>query len=152
VIVASPPISHRSLFLNPATPLRMPSRKRAGLELVLASGERLRIGNQVNAAALRSTRNATAKENSSRKSPVRGAVESQRSGRGRLRAGGRARAGRAGGTLSFYELSCLSCSHRSRTIRRNTSASFGSVLGSIGGTVCFQNTRKDARFPRSAGT
>src|SRR3989441_9046360 len=47
--------------------------------------------------------------------------------------------------LSFSALSCWSCSHRSTTILCNTSTSFGSVLGSMGGT-CLQNNRDPLRF------
>jgi hypothetical protein len=133
----------------------MPSRKRAGLELVLAERRAAahREPGERGGAALDAQRNRKRQQLSKEQLALFEALwKANDPEEERLRAGGRARAGRAGGTLSFYELSCLSCSHRSRTIRRNTSASFGSVLGSIGGTVCFQNTRKDARFPRSAGT
>src|ERR1051325_415214 len=47
--------------------------------------------------------------------------------------------------LSFSALSCWSCSHRSTTIFCNTSTSFGSVWGSMGGT-CLQNNRDSLRF------
>src|SRR6266498_5573703 len=47
--------------------------------------------------------------------------------------------------LSFSALSCWSCSHRSTTIFCNTSTSFGSVLGSMGGT-CLQNNPDLLRF------
>lgn len=47
--------------------------------------------------------------------------------------------------LVLSALPCWSCSHRSTTIFCNTSTSFGSLLGSMGGT-CLQNNRDPLRF------